>query len=373
MNSEYLHRLFRFFIIVCLFCGVLLACFFLSKVTYPFILGGIIAMAINPFVNFLEEKGGLHRGVAVFAALMLLIGIAAGAILLLVREIFTGFAYLAHVLPDYSKEFVEYIEIYFKTTILPLYNDISRLFNNLEDGHQQTIMNNINTIGTHFTTTVSNLAQDTINLISALLVSLPSIVTVFVFSILAAFFICKDWYRFSGYLRKISTDKWMASSRTVYLELRKALFGFAKAQFTLISITAVIVLIGLLLLRIEYAITIALLIGVVDLLPYLGTGAVFMPWIAFTFISGDYPLTVGLSVLYGVVIIQRQLTEPKILSSTIGLDPLATLIALFVGFQWFGFLGLMIGPAFLVIVRALHQAQFFHEVYRFITGKAEKR
>ncbi|MDN4072627.1 sporulation integral membrane protein YtvI [Fictibacillus terranigra] len=370
MNNDYLHRILRFFLIVCLFSIVLLACFFLSKVTYPFILGGIIAMSINPFVNFLEEKGRMHRGFAVFTALLLLIATLAGAVLLLMREIFTGFAYLAHVLPTYSKILVQYMEICFKEKILPLYNDINRMFNNLDDGHQQTIMKNIDAVGTHITTTVSNLAQQTVNWISTVLVSLPSIVTVLVFSILAAFFICKDWYRFSGYLRKISSDKWMASTRTVYIELRKALFGFAKAQLTLISITAFIVLIGLLLLRIEYAITIALLIGAVDLLPYLGTGAVFMPWIAYTFVSGDYPLTVGLSVLYGVVIIQRQLAEPKILSSTIGLDPLATLIALFVGFQWFGFLGLLIGPAFLVILRALHQAQFFHEVYYFIKGKS---
>lgn len=370
VNNDYLHRIFRFFLIVCLFALVLVGCFFLSKVTYPFILGGIIAMLINPFVNFLEEKGKMPRALAVFAALLLLIGAAAGIILLLVREIFTGLAYLAHVLPDYSKELVQYMEICFKTKILPFYNDINAMFNNLEDDHQQTIMKNIDAIGTHITTTVSKLAQEAVNIVSALVVSLPTFVTVFVFSILAAFFICKDWYRFSRYLRKISSDKWIASTRTVYLELRKALFGFAKAQFTLISMTACIVLIGLLLLRIEYAITISLLIGAVDLLPYLGTGAVFMPWIAYTFVSGDYPLTVGLSILYGVVIIQRQLAEPKILSSTIGLDPLATLIALFAGYQWFGFLGLLIGPAFLVIIRALHQAQFFHEIYAFIKGKS---
>ena len=62
-----------------------------------------------------------------------------------------------------------------------------------------------------------------------------------------------------------------------FCDLRKALFGFVKAQLTLVSMTTVIVLIGLLILRVPYAITIAIITGVVDLLPYLGTGAVFVP------------------------------------------------------------------------------------------------
>ncbi len=58
--------------------------------------------------------------------------------------------------------------------------------------------------------------------------------------------------------------------------------------------------------------------------------------------------------------------EPKLLSSTIGLDPLATLISLFAGFQLFGFIGLIVGPVFLVILRALYEAKFFQEIYQFI-------
>ncbi len=86
-------------------------------------------------------------------------------------------------------------------------------------------------------------------------------------------------------------------------------------------------------------------IGLVDLLPYLGAGSVFVPWIMYLAIAGQLPQSIGLGVLYIVVLIQRQLTEPKILSKSIGLDPLATLIALFAGFKLFGILGLVAGPA----------------------------
>jgi predicted PurR-regulated permease PerM len=80
-------------------------------------------------------------------------------------------------------------------------------------------------------------------------------------------------------------------------------------------------------------------------------------------------LAIGLGVLYLVVLVQRQVMEPKVLSSNIGLDPLATLIALFVGFKLIGFLGLIAGPVTLVIITTLHRAHVFKDVWSYIMGK----
>jgi sporulation integral membrane protein YtvI len=129
------------------------------------------------------------------------------------------------------------------------------------------------------------------------------------------------------------------------------------------------VLVGLLILRVPYAITLAIIIGVVDLLPYLGTGFVFVPWIVYLFFTGNSYLALWLLGLYGIVLVQRQVMEPRVMASSIGLDPLATLIAVFVGFQLFGFIGLMIGPFFLVIINALWDARVIQDVWLFIKGE----
>ena len=64
--------------------------------------------------------------------------------------------------------------------------------------------------------------------------------------------------------------------------------------------------------------------------------------------------------------------EPKILSSNIGLDPLATLIALFVGFKTIGFLGLIAGPVVLVLINTLQRANVFRDLWTWIKGKNEE-
>lgn len=328
----------------------------------------MIAFFINPLVNFFEKKAKMPRGLAVFVALVLIVGFFAGLITLLVAELVSGANYLARVVPEHLDTLINYIEKIFTAQILPLYNHLNNVFNKLDAGQQNTIIGNVQNVGNEFAKTAGAFIKNLFNNIPNILSWFPNAATVTIFSLLATFFISKDWNKFSAHGGRILPEKAKSSGRTVFLDLKKALFGFIKAQVTLISITAVIILVGLLILRVDYAITIALITGVVDLLPYLGTGIVFVPWIIYEAISGDMGLAIGLGVLYIVVIVQRQFIEPKLLSSNIGLDPLPTLIALFVGFKLIGFLGLIVGPVTLVILGTLYRANVFHDLWEYIKG-----
>ena len=362
MTIQHLYSVLRFLLVLAIVVVGLIALYFISTVTYPFIIALAIAFIINPLVNFFQRKGRMPRTLAVFLALILVFGLVAGLVTLLIAEIISGANYLANVVPSHFEKLVVYIEEIITAQIIPLYNQLTNLFNNLESGQQNTIIENIQNVGTTVATNVGQFIQ------TNFLGWLPNAATVLIFSLLATFFISKDWERLVGIGRKVIPVKARTSGKTVFVDLQKALFGFIKAQATLISITTVIVLIGLLVLRVEYAITIALLIGIVDILPYLGTGLVFVPWIIYSALSGDVHLALGLGVLYVIVIVQRQIMEPKILSSSIGLDPLATLISLFVGFKLFGFLGLIIGPVLLVILKTLNSTGVFRDIWSFVTG-----
>jgi sporulation integral membrane protein YtvI len=369
MNLTYIYRSMRFFLVIAIILFGFLALYYISKVTYPFLIGLGIAFLINPLVNFFVSKGKMPRALAVLISLIILFAIFAGLITLLIAEIVSGADYLARVVPTHLDTVITYIEQLFAGQIIPLYNQLTSLFNNLDVGQQDTIMENIQNVGKKFGTTVGDFIQNFFGNIPNILSWFPNAATVLIFSLLATFFISKDWYRLNKIGSKLIPSRAKSSGKTVFVDLKKALFGFIKAQLTLISITTVIILIGLLVLRVDYAITIALVAGIVDIIPYLGTGAIFVPWIIYEAIAGDVSTAVGLGVLYLVVLVQRQVMEPKILSSNIGLDPLATLISLFVGFKLMGFLGLIAGPVLLVIISTLHRANVFSDIWSFIIGK----
>ncbi|MFP3723125.1 sporulation integral membrane protein YtvI [Niallia circulans] len=371
MNLTYLNRTIRFIIVIAVTFLLFVSFFYLSKVTYPFIIGFLIAFLMNPLVNFLQFKCKLPRAFAVVLSILLILSVFAGLVSLLIAEIVAGAAYLGEVVPKHIDIIIRYIEDLFAAQIIPLYNKISQTFNNLGTGQQDTIMTNIDKVGEQVGTVMGDFLQSFFLNIPIFLSWFPNAASVLIFSLLATFFISKDWGRLSLKFGKFFPSKWLNSGKTVFFELKKALFGFLKAQLTLVSITTVIILIGLLILRVDYAITIALLTGIVDIIPYLGTGLIFVPWIIYEIITGQIVLAIGLSVLYIIVLVQRQIMEPKILSSNIGLDPLATLIALFVGFKLFGFIGLIVGPVSLVIVTSLHRANVFHDIWKFIKGDSE--
>ncbi len=368
MNNVYVSRTIRFLVVIGCTLLFFISFLFVSKVAYPFIIGFAIAFLINPLVNFFEKKWRIPRGLSVILTIVLLIGVFAGLITLLIVEIVSGADYLAKVVPEHLDTLINYIEQFFAAQIIPLYNQLSGLLSSLDVGQQEAILENINNVGKEIGATVGSFIQTFFGKIPNILSWFPNAGTVLIFSLLGTFFISKDWERLSTLGSRLLPNKAKSSSKRVFLDLKKALFGFVKAQATLISITTVIILIGLLILRVDYAITIALITGIVDIIPYLGTGLIFVPWIIYEVFTGDLGSAIGLGILYSIVLVQRQVMEPKILSSNIGLDPLATLIALFVGFKLIGFLGLIVGPVTLVIITTLHKANVFRDLWAYIKG-----
>lgn len=371
LNPIYIQRTVRFFCVIGIIFIALLSIFYLSKVTYPFLIGLVIAFLLNPFVDYLEVRAKFPRALAVLIGIILIFAIFAGLITLLIAEIVSGADYLAKVVPTHLITLIDYMEQLFAAQIIPFYNQLTSLFNSLDTGQQDTILTNIENVGKTIGTTVGTFVQNFFEKIPNILSWFPNAATVLIFSLLATFFISKDWYRLTNMAGKLLPNKAKSSSQTVFADLKKALLGFIKAQLTLVSITTVIILVGLLILRVDYAITIALITGIVDIIPYLGTGLIFVPWIIFEAVAGEMSLAIGLGVLYIIVLVQRQVMEPKVLSSNIGVDPLATLVALFVGFKLIGFLGLIVGPVTLVIITTLHKANVFNDIWAFIKGKEE--
>ncbi|WP_289137436.1 sporulation integral membrane protein YtvI [uncultured Brevibacillus sp.] len=374
MNQEnWVERLFQIIRLlwVCLVIYVGIWIFqFATPLLYPFLIALVIALIINRPVTFITKKFKIPRWLSVTIALLLLMLLAVGVVTLVVTETVVEIGELAKRLPGFASELSEYLQrTISQEFLMGVYNQIQWMYSQLDPDFQLKVNNTIGSGITSITHTGQDLVVKFLNGLKNLLVSLPNMATVSVISLMGAFFISKDFYQWESRFRRLLPNGVNNRLDQIFRDLRGALVGFIKAQLTLISLTAAIVIIGLLIMRVEYAITIGLLTGLVDLLPYLGTGTVFIPWIVYLFFKGNYSMVIGLSILYAVVLIFRQIIEPKVVAESVGLDPLLTLVALFVGLQLFGFLGLIIGPVSLVLINALVKANVFTDVWKYIRGK----
>ncbi|SDX19530.1 sporulation integral membrane protein YtvI [Paenibacillus sp. CF384] len=359
-------RIWRILMLVAGIVAFVLAVVYVTPLVYPFLLGWLLAYAINPIVNLLQRRLKVPRWIGVTFTLLVFVAAMVTIVSALVTRIVVEIIHLSKSLSSSIDWWRDQFEIIVASPEIQNLIEKLNAFYQDNPNYQETINSKINDTANLLAQTSTNIITYFLNGIVSIITSLPNVATIMVVVLLAAFFISKDW---SQHVRRMShwfPAELRKSISIVWADLQKALFGYVRAQFIMISITAIVVTVGLLIIGVDYAVTIGMLIGLVDLLPYLGVGAAMVPWIAYTFIYGDVSLGISLSILYGVILVARQMIEPKVLATSVGLDPLPTLIAMFVGLKLFGVLGLIIGPVSLVILTAIHRANVFRDLYWFV-------
>jgi len=333
---------------------------------YPFLLGWLLAYALNPFVGWLHAKARFPRWLAVTATLLLfsasMLTVVSALVVRLVSEIMNLSGSLQSMVAWAEESIDAFLS---RPDIQGLVERINAFYRD-NPNYQETINSRISDTAKAVAEQGSSLIGLFLNGIVTVLSSLPQVATIAVVVLLASFFISKDWNRYLGRMAEWFPAPLRKRAGAVSRDLRQALLGYVRAQLIMITITAVVVIAGLLVIGVKNAVSIGLLIGFVDLLPYLGVGAAMLPWIAYQFIVGDWRLGTALSILYGIVLVARQIIEPKVLATSVGLDPLPTLVAMFVGLKLFGFLGLIVGPVTIVVLTACHRANVFRDIGRFI-------
>jgi sporulation integral membrane protein YtvI len=200
---------------------------------------------------------------------------------------------------------------------------------------------------------VTSLSAHLPRLAGQLLSALPDVFLLVIVTVIAGFYFCTDG---TGIVRRLTAllpegirrrlPRWrQAAARLSWRYLR--------AYLLLLLLTFSLLFFGFCILRIDYAFLLALLVAVVDLLPVLGVGTVLVPWATVALLRHESFLGVGLLVLYAVILVVRQLTEPRLVGKSLGLHPLAALFATFAGWRLFGFWGMILSPFAAVLLRAL--------------------
>lgn len=321
----------------------------LPQVFLPFIIAIVLAVLIEPLVNFFEIRTKLNRTLATGASLFLVVGIFIYLVSLIISVVINELTRLFPLVARYSDQAV----VQFMGAI-----SNARLFYlqlNLPPELQNALQANLQK-GPEM---VTRIMESSINGLTQLLLMLPGMLVFLIITTVATYLIINDRSKIRAFI--LSNLPGSARSRTsqIIAQLFKALIGFAKAYSILITITAIVTMVALKLLGIKYILTIGILVGLLDIMPVLGPGVVFLPWTAYLLLMHETRLAISILVVYLVISGVRQVLEPKIVGDNIGLHPLATLISLYVGLQLAGTAGLIAGPVLLVIFLASHRAGLF--------------
>jgi sporulation integral membrane protein YtvI len=319
-------------------------------IALPLLFAYLVAVLLNPVINIFENKLHLSRTLGTLISLVLFLTMIGGVVYLLVFNLISEMVDLSVTLSTYSNEWnhwsfnnvIDKFQVFLERLHIP-----SQFVKETMEDFWKSLDVVRDVVGV--------LLSQFLNFIKAL----PQYFILLVVTLIASFFFARDYQQIkanvSGLIIQWMPDKWEAGTRRVGQGLQRALHGYIRAILILISITGFLTLIGLSILGVRYAFILALLMALLDLLPIVGPGTVFIPWALLMFLTGSPGFGIGLLILYGILVIVRQMLEPKVVGEHIGLHPLTTLVSLYLGFTIFGFWGLILGPAVVIIYKAFEE------------------
>ena len=316
----------------------------------PFLLAFVAATLLAPLVQkFAKRVGGWNFWSMLFVVLMLLavtgILVYAGYYLVSqVTDLIRSWSSIREGITDMLNQVSQFLSnnVHFTSTDTEEY-----ILGLLQDG-LSWLTGKISTWAPTVVVGVSNLASGIVSFLISLL-----------FFIVAAYFMTADYPGLRKRLIAWVPDIIRPHMRHVKEAAGSAMFGYLRAQLILSGVVLVIVFVALLIFRQPYSLLIAIATGIIDIMPFFGSGAILVPWGVICLLVGNLKKALFLLILAFALFLFRKLAEPKVVGNQTGLSPLLSLISIYVGMKLGGVAGMILCPIACMVVIGLYGMGFF--------------
>ncbi|SHH00838.1 sporulation integral membrane protein YtvI [Tepidibacter thalassicus] len=334
-NEDFINNMKKLLIFVLIYTIVFVVFSVTISYIFPFLLAFIIVIFIKPCTDFLEKKLKIKKGISALICTISVIIILIGILTLMLFNINIE-----------SKD------------ILNSINDVNRLYNHV-DGHFDKLNNFyckidsrlVDKIHKQIYSNVSSLFDFVLKILSKsihLIITVPFMIVVLFVVLFTTYFFSKDIESIENKFFGIFSCEGKKKVKEMLNEANKIMFGYLKAYFILVGITFIVTLIGFLILRVKYALIMSILVVILDIIPVLGIGIIYIPIAMFYLFTKKYVIGIGILVLFIIITVLIELLEPKVISESVGIHPVTALAIIFIGLKAYGVLG-MIYLTFLVV------------------------
>lgn len=313
----------------------------------PFIFGFLIAFILKPVVERLIKIFGDRKYVSLGVILLfyILVGMA---LVWLLFKIVGVVGTLSVAIPEF-----------YSTTAHPMIVSFLAWFEGIIETLDPVIADQItpmlDVVVKNITAFLPGFATSVAAKLTLVLTSVPSLLISILIAIISSFFFATDYNNIvRGLLGMIPKRQ-----RQLILDIKDGvsavLLKYLRAYAILMSVTFVELSLAFLVLGVGNPFGLAALIASVDILPILGTGSVMIPWAVIEMAVGNRELGIALAIVYLVITVIRNVLEPKVVGKQIGLHPLLTLVCIYVGLKFFGFIGLLGLPIAATLIKTLYE------------------
>lgn len=336
----------RNFIIALSIVFIILIFIYIIPVSVPIILALLTALLIDPLVRLAENKLKWKRKLAVISVFIFILALISSLLYYTVTRLIGKIIDFTKAAPDYFN------------TISGMWIDMQAKLFQYTAGLPVEV---INAIQTESKVVFDSMRSSLSHLLSydrllSIVTDIPNFLVSLIVYMIALFLFMLELPELKRMLFRRFTASTAEKVRIMITRLNDVVIGFVKAQFLVSLIIVAVTFIGLMLITPKYAVIMSLIIWIIDIIPILGSIIILAPWALYHFISGDVAMGSQLAILAIVLLVIRRTVEPKVMGTQIGLSPLPTLIAMFIGLKLIGFLGFFIGPMVVILFTTAREA-----------------
>ncbi len=322
-------------------------------VLMPFIVALLVSLLLKPAVAFFNEKLKLPRSIVGILLVVLFYALVGFLLIVIGVQLFAA-----------AKSFFLLLPSLYTNTIAPwfqnLFVSLQTFVEKLDPDTAATYNAIVSNVSTSLGGTVVNISESVVTWVTNLTLKTPGFLLKLLITVIATIFLTADFPRIKAFVMRQLPVRICDLLHNARVQLGRTLWSYTRSYAMILAITFVEIGLGLSIIGVNNAFGIAILIALFDILPVVGSGIVLLPWTIFTLFSGNLPTGIGLAVLYIVVIVVRQIMEPKIVGDRVGLHPLVTLLSMVLGTYLFGGIGLLGLPITVALLHALNKQGAIH-------------
>lgn len=327
-----------------IFLAVWLGIEYLLPVLLPFLLGGLVALAAEPLVRF-GQRIRLPRVLATGIGFSVTLGLILAVLGLLGALLLKEAGILMGLLPD--------VEETTRLGLVRLQDWMIGMADRTPEGVRPLVTRSVLGVFDGGAKILENVGSGLPGMMTSALAWISNGALGLCTGIFAGFMISARLPKLKAALSDRLPPVWKERYLPALKRMRHALGGWLLAQVKLAMVTYGIVAVGFLLLRIPYGLGWAVAVALVDAVPLLGTGTVLIPWALVSLLQGKKLQAIGLLCIYGTAFLTRSTLEPRLVGRQLGLDPLLALLALYVGYRFWGILGMLLAPMLAAAAKGL--------------------
>ena len=315
----------------------------------PFIIAVPIAALLQPVIAFLQKRLKMKRGLASIIIVLLLIAV----ILLLLIWIFNfGIGQVSRFVNNSGDMITDNVN-----AVRQAMNRVLAHVNKSSDpAVENWLRTAVNALLTRLTEWGSHVAEDMVTFSVSLATSLPYALIYASFLGIGLYFITAHYQEIRSYLPGGARRRQDSKTTLIAKSAVKSLTGYLRVQGTFGIMVWILSWIALACFGFKYAGITALFLGVMEMVPMIGSGVPYIIMGVLQFLLG-FPAK-GIQLLLTTLVLQtlRRILEPKMMSDSIGVTPLQSLVGMFIGMRLGGILGLILGPVMMSVIVGAYRA-----------------